>query len=96
MESGLFNSAELIDSLITDLNNGIKYLTSGNYVAWCQINAFMGQKLVELKKGVQKDLAGKDETIEDLKRQLHEIGVQVVDMDPQEFIDNMKEASDSE
>ena len=65
---GLYNNEGLCDSLILDCNNAVKVLFSGNYVSFCNVIVQMVQKLSNLKTGIKNDMAGKDETIEELKR----------------------------
>lgn len=65
---GLYDNEGLCDSLILDCNNAVKVLFSGNYVSFCNVIVQMVQKLSNLKKGIKNDMAGKDETIEELKR----------------------------
>lgn len=96
MSNGVMSNTELIDSLILDLNTATKQIVSGNYLAWCQTNVGMVQKLTNLKKGIQNDLASKDQTIEDLKNQLRDVGVEIVDMDPQDVMEKLKEAPEHE
>lgn len=80
MEKRLMTNVELIDSLIEDVNNSIRQLVSGNYVAWSSLNVQMIQKLGNLKNGVVSDLKNREDTIEALKCQLREAGVDVQDI----------------
>ena len=86
MTKGLFNSEELIDTIIVDMNNMIKEALSGQYVQICYIVTSMTQKLMNLKKGIEADLASKDKVIEQLKDQLRAAGAEVEDMTPEEFV----------
>ena len=86
MQKGLYNSEELIDTIIVDMNNMIKEALSGQYVQICYIVTGMTQKLMNLKKGIDADLASKDKVIEQLKDQLRAAGAEVEDMAPEEFI----------
>ena len=87
MAKGLFNSEELIDTIIVDMNNMIKEALSGQYVQICYIVTSMTQKLMNLKKGIEADLASKDKVIEQLKDQLRAAGAEVEDMTPEQFIE---------
>lgn len=80
MANGLMTNTELIDSIIEDVNNSIRQLVSGNYVAWSSLNVHMIQKLGNLKNGVVSDLKNREDTIEALKSQLREAGVDVQDI----------------
>lgn len=91
MAKGLYTNEELIDTLIQDLNNLPKLMIDSQFVLACATVAQMGQKLVNLKKGIQHDMADREETIADLKDQLRQAGVDIVDMDPKEFIESIKE-----
>lgn len=65
---GFWNNEGLCDTLISDCNNAVKQLASGQYIAFCGIMYNMAQKLANLKKGIRAELDSKDEIIEDLKR----------------------------
>ena len=65
---GLFDNQGLCDSLIGDLNNLMKAIVSGQYIQFCAIVSGMGQKIVNLKKGIQSDLDSMSEKVEELKR----------------------------
>lgn len=88
-ESGIMGNEDLIDSLLVDLNNAAKYLVTGNYVAWCQVTALIGQRLYQLKQGVHNDLESRDQAIESLKAQLREMGAEVWEGSPEEFAERM-------
>lgn len=77
---GLKTNAELIDSLIEDINLAAKHLVNGNYVGWSGVNILMVQKLTNLKKGIVADMKNRDDTIETLKHQLREKGVEIIDI----------------
>lgn len=85
MAKGLYTNAELLDSLIEDLNRLFKYLIDNQFIAYCTLVGNMGQKIRLLKRNVQHDLDEKDGRIEELKRLLHEAGTEVKDMTPEEF-----------
>ena len=87
MAHGTYTSSELIDTIIVDMNNMIKEALSGQYVQICYIVTGMTQKLMNLKKGIEADLASKDKVIEQLKDQLRAAGAEVEDMTTEEFIE---------
>ena len=93
---GLYDNEGLIDTLISDCNSAVKACVSGQYIAFCNTMVQMVRKLANLKKGIQSDMATRDQTIEDLKNQLREVGVEIVDMDPQEVMEKLKEAPEHE
>lgn len=90
MANGMYTSSELIDSLIVDLNDAPKALVSGQYIRFCGIIDQMGQKLINLRNGVKSDLDNKTKIIEDLKQQLRNTGVEIHDMSPEEFVEEVK------
>lgn len=65
---GLFDNEGLCDSLLLDLNSLTKMLMTGQYIQFCATITGMGQKLVNLKKGIQADMDSMKEKVEDLKR----------------------------
>ena len=65
---GLYDNIGLVDTLITDLNSLPVLLASGQAIKAAGVVYFMGQKLVNLKKGIQADLDSKNQIIEELKR----------------------------
>jgi hypothetical protein len=87
---------QLIEMLICNCSDGVKDLVSGNYILWCRRMVENVQLLGELKNRIQSDMATRDQTIEDLKNQLREVGVEIVDMDPQEVMEKLKEAPEHE
>lgn len=88
MNNGIYTTAELIDSLVLDLNNMVKNFMSGQCIAACGIVNAMGQKLVNLKAGVQADLKSKDEIIEKLKDSIRELGGECKTVPVEEFLNN--------
>ena len=86
MAKGLYTNAELLDSLIEDLNRLFKCLIDNQFIAYCTLVGNMGQKIGLLKRNVQHDLDEKDGRIEELKRLLYEAGTEVKDMTPEEFV----------
>lgn len=93
---GLYDNEGLIDTLISDCNSAVKACVSGQYIAFCNTMVQMVQKLANLKNGIQRDLQSRDQTIEDLKNQLRDVGVEIVDMDPQDVMEKLKEAPEHE
>ena len=66
--NGLYDNAGLCNSLILDLNNLPKLMMTGQYIQFCATVASMGQRLVNLKKGIKADMDSMKEKVEDLKR----------------------------
>lgn len=81
MAKGLYTNAELIDSLIVDLNNVLKYQFGGQYIQSCGIISQMGQKLLNLRTAVENDIKSKNEYIENLKLELRAAGREVIEVD---------------
>lgn len=88
MAKGVFTNLEMIDSLISDLNNAEKYLFEGQIIAHCDGIAKIAQKITLLKHGIEKDIENRDETISKLKSQIEEMGAKVIDCKPEE-LDNV-------
>lgn len=65
---GLYDNEGLCDTLISDCNNLVKQVCSGQYIQFCNTVVQMVQKLANLKGGIKADLASKDKIIEELKR----------------------------
>jgi hypothetical protein len=64
---GLFDNEGLCDSLANDLNNLIRQMISGNYIQFCATVTGMGQKLINLKKGIADDMNVMKRKVEELK-----------------------------
>lgn len=64
--NGLYDNEGLCDSLITDVNELTKALVSGQYVLYARITVQMVQKLANLKAGIRRDIASRDERIREL------------------------------
>lgn len=90
MQSCVYTNAELIDSIIVDLNNLPKELISGQYINACSVVSQMAQKLLNLKNGITEDINSKNRIIEDLKNQLRNSGVECEDMTAEEFLTEYK------
>lgn len=72
-EKGLYNNADLIDTLIVDLNRLPKMLIDQQFIQACSVVASMGQRLANLKETVKKETDGLKENIETLKQQNKEL-----------------------
>lgn len=90
-QKGLYTNSELVDSIIVDLNNLIKLAVDGQFIQCCTQVTMMSQKLVNLRKTIDNDLASRDKTIEELKAALRGAGLEVVDIPANE----MKGAKDN-
>lgn len=82
---GLYTNAELVDTLIVDLNNLVKEQASGQYIQFCGIVVQMTQKLNNLKSGIVADLESKDKRIETLKNTIRELGGRCEEIPINEF-----------
>jgi hypothetical protein len=67
-ENGLYDNNGLIDSLITDCNETVKQVVSGNYVLFCAKVVEMVQKLSKLKEGISENTQYLKKEIADLKK----------------------------
>lgn len=86
MANGLYSNSEIVDSLIADLNTVIKETASGQYLQACCYITGMVQKLTNLRRTIDNDLKNRDETIEQLKRELRSAGREIVDVAPEKLI----------
>lgn len=80
------SSAELIRSIVADLNALIKSELCGEYVMACTIVAGMVQKLMNLQKTIDNDLKNRDETINALKERLRACGQEVIEIPADEYM----------
>lgn len=87
---GIMDTDEMINSVIIDCNNAVKYIVNGDYIAWCNINTQIVRKLSLIKEGIKKDINAKNEKIEILKQHIKELGGDVVDNVPVSVFDNNK------
>lgn len=87
-KDGVFNSQNLIDSLISDCNDAVGAVSQGKYILWCKTMYEMVQKLALLKNGLANDLKSKDEVISSLRSQLVSAGVDVRVVPVNELTDN--------
>ena len=83
--NGIYSHAELIDSILTDLNSLMKFHMIGEHVMACAIMTGISQKLMKLKEGVANDLKNRENTIEQLKEELRACGREVIDIPANEF-----------
>ena len=81
MANGLYSNEELIDTLIVDCNEAVKAVSSGQMIQWCKIMYEMVVKLANLKNGIKSDMQNRDETIEQLKQELKNAGMDIQDVD---------------
>lgn len=64
---GLYDNIGLVDTIVSDLNNIPRLMIDGQFFRVAAVFASVGQRLSNLKKGIQEELASKDEIIEQLK-----------------------------
>lgn len=86
MANGIYSHEEIIDSAIVDCNTAVRFIVSGNYIAWCKTMTDVVQKLTVLKDGIKNDLESKNKNIEELKEQMRRSGVEIKDIPIEEFI----------
>ena len=89
-ENGIIDAGELIDGIIHDLNESVRYIFDGKHIAWCGIMANTVQRLTVLKDGIAKDIASKSRTIEDLKNALRAAGSPVETVPIEKFLAEMQ------
>ena len=88
--NGLYNHAELIDSILSDLNSLMKYHMIGEHVAACAVMTGISQKLLRLKEGVGNDIKNRDQTIDVLKERLRDCGQEVIDVPAEKYVKEMQ------
>lgn len=93
MKNGLYNSQELVDTIISDCNTAVGAIAQGKYILWCRIMYEMVQKLALLKNGIANDLKNREETISNLKDQLHAAGVDIEDVPVEELMDDVNKTT---
>ena len=70
---GLYDNIGLIDSMIVDCNALVKDLFDGQFIRFCSRLSGIGQKLLNLKEGVQHDTESLRKEINDLRRFIKDI-----------------------
>lgn len=70
---GLLDNLGLIDSMIVDVNDMVKLICSGQYVAFCKKPVTIVQKLANLRNGIKAEMDERDAQIDDLKRSVNEL-----------------------
>ncbi len=85
MANGLYTNAELVDSIIVDLNSVIAKALDGQYIQACGTITQIAQKLVNLRTTIDRDLQSRDAHIEDLKAELRACGHEVIDVPEQDL-----------
>lgn len=88
--NGIYNHAELIDSILSDLNSLMKYHMIGEHVAACAVMTGISQKLLRLKEGVGNDIKNRDQTIEVLKERLRDCGQEVIEVPAEQYVKEMQ------
>ena len=66
----MYTGEQLINSIITEINELFKCLVIGNYAGFCTIYADIVSKLAALKDGVKANAEAKAKEIDGLKDQL--------------------------
>lgn len=94
MAKDILTNTELIDSLIGDLNSLPKKMIDGQFIQFCGTVYRMGQKLINLRNTIDNDIKNRNKTIETLKEELRNVGHEVNDMTPAEFIKRMNQGKD--
>lgn len=87
MANGIYTNAELVDTIISDMNNLLRVTLDGQYVQACAVVTHITQRLLNLRDGIKADLANKDKTIEELKQALRNAGNAVEDIPPEKLIE---------
>ena len=85
MANGIYTNAELVDSLLSDLNNLLRDQAGGQYIQAAAVVTGMAQKLLNLRTGIDADLKNRDETIATLKEELRACGREVVEIAPEDL-----------
>lgn len=89
MANGLYSNVELIDTLIVDCNDAVKAVASGQMIQWCKLMYEMVVKLANLKNGVRKDMENREETIEQLRQEIKNLGGNVEKLSTEELHDGV-------
>ena len=67
---GLYDNMGIVDTMIVDMNNLVKYVVSGQYVAFCTTVVSIVQRLSNLKEGIKSDMDSLNEQIIELHKQI--------------------------
>ena len=86
MANGIYTNSELVDTMLSDMNNLLRYALDGQFVQACAVVTQVAQKLVTLRDSIKADIANKDKTIEELKQALRNAGNIVEDITPEELL----------
>lgn len=70
---GLYDNIGIVDTIATDLNKLPKLVIDGQFFQIAALYASIGQRLINLKKGIKEELDSKDQIIEQLKRTNNEL-----------------------
>lgn len=65
---GLYDNIGVTDTIISDFNTLPKLIIDNQFIKAAAVYASIGQRLVNLKKGIKADLESKDKIIEELKQ----------------------------
>ena len=88
----MYTNSELIGSILTDLNEMMKYQAAGQFLQATTVFVGIVQKLVQLRQHIDDDMKNRDETIQSLKDELRACGREVVDIPADEFTGEDMEA----
>lgn len=90
MANGLYSNTELITSIIGDLNSVLQAQAGGEHLKACAVMTGVVQKLVNLRQHVDDDLKNRDETIDSLKAKLRACGVEIIEVAPENLMNEGK------
>lgn len=88
----MYTNSELIGSILTDLNEMMKYQAAGQFIQATTVFVGIVQKLVQLRQHIDDDMKNRDETIQSLKDELRACGREVIDIPADEFTGEDMEA----
>ena len=74
---GLYDNAGLIDTIVSDFNALPKLIIDNQFIKAAAVYASIGQRLANLKKGIQADTDGLKQNIEELKQANNELIAQL-------------------
>lgn len=87
MAKGLYSNEEVCDLLLESLNGLPKLLIDNQFIAFSKTVYDMAALLKKLKTGIKNDMDNRNKTIETLKSQLREVGVNFDEFTPDEFME---------